>query len=623
MIINSAVPETLTPEIVFLKGSVSLWNYSIPFFTTNVPLAFAERHFKLFEDLPQADTGEWSLEELFQRDISWDRVEKEILAYLNSPTRPQFFNALTVALMPSHTDSFGGDFGEGITLPPIPDAGLGKPIGLGGLQLQFYGSDVDQASGAGKLRWATDRVDAVAVDGQHRLAAIKEFIRASKRERWEGASVPVIFLIADERIGFKTPHAESDSSRAVSALRSVFIDLNKNARPVSPSRTILLDDLSIESVATRSLIGRSLSDADDADRIPLALVDWMTDRNKIEDGPFLTTVMLLHEAIRQLLAVPDLQMDEDDSSVKTVERWLEQVLPIEDTNKREEVLAQVRACARQQTRLSWLPTQIRTLQQSFDTNWRPHFRTLLRGYKPYSSIWDFAIENRLLGPEFVNLYAASEIMPTKVGQERKKRLVESATRATEGWTLAKRYDQPLATIDTLKQDLWPFKVVYQRALFRAFVNVLRSPSSYFPEGVDRVEATDHFVDCMNALNAELLDEVQAPLKRELFWAGSGLSADATIEFTGAGAERMRGWIETAFILYMHGAEAPSFEALPDWEGGAPAKTLKWLLEAPSGRPIYRGMEKLAAARGLEVESDHPRRFVKQRYEHLRGIMREY
>ena len=80
MIINSAVPETLTPEIVFLKGSVSLWNYSIPFFTTNVPLAFAERHFKLFEDLPQADTGEWSLEELFQRDISWDRVEKEILA---------------------------------------------------------------------------------------------------------------------------------------------------------------------------------------------------------------------------------------------------------------------------------------------------------------------------------------------------------------------------------------------------------------------------------------------------------------------------------------------------------------------------------------------------------------
>jgi hypothetical protein len=35
------------------------------------------------------------------------------------------------------------------------------------------------------------------------------------------------------------------------------------------------------------------------------------------------------------------------------------------------------------------------------------------------------------------------------------------------------------------------------------------------------------------------------------------------------------------------------------------------------------MEKLAAARGLEIDSDHPRRFVKQRYEHLRGIMREY
>lgn len=36
-----SVPVPTTPEIVFLKGGISLWSYSIPFYTTNVPLQFA------------------------------------------------------------------------------------------------------------------------------------------------------------------------------------------------------------------------------------------------------------------------------------------------------------------------------------------------------------------------------------------------------------------------------------------------------------------------------------------------------------------------------------------------------------------------------------------------------
>ncbi|MCP3733837.1 hypothetical protein M9979_02960 [Sphingomonas sp. RP10(2022)] len=619
--IKATVPEALTPEIVFLKGSVSLWNYSIPFFTTNVPLVFAEKYFKLFEELPQADTAEWTLEELFQRDISWDRVDNEILAYLNSPTRPQFFNALTVALMPSHTDSLGGDFGPAGDMPRLTDPGLGAPIGMGGIQIQFYDSDEDQVAGAGKMRWATDRVDAVAVDGQHRLAAIKRFVKEAKKDRWEGASVPVIFLIADARVGFKTPHADSDSSRTVSALRSVFIDLNKNAKPVSPSRTILLDDLSIVSVATRSLMGRSLGDTGDAERIPLSLVDWMTDRNKIEDGPFITTVTLLHEAVRQLLAVPDLQMDEDDNSVAKVEKWLDATLPVEDVGAREEVLGQIRQCARLQTRLSWLPNQIKILQQSFDANWRPHMRALLRDYAPYSALWTYAEEHDLLGPQFVNLYVSKEVMPAKAGQERSKRLEEAAKQAEPGWSLSKRYDKPLAAIDEIKEDSWAFKVVFQRALYRAYINVLRGPGQYFKTAPSRETAAEAFIEYMNTLHEEGLDEVYAQLKNDYFWAGSGLSADDTIEFTNAGAERMRSWLEVGFILKLLGPEAPAFDRLDSSVGGAPSKTLCYYLDLEANRPIRWGMAKFALARGFDDDSGQYERLVKQRYEHLRGTLR--
>lgn len=620
--INATVPESLTPEIVFLKGSVSLWSYAIPFFTTNVPLQFAEKYFKLFEELPQADTGEWSLEELFQRDIAWDRVDNEILGYLNNPTRPQFFNALTVALMPSHTNSLGGDFGEGLDLQPINDPGLGTPIGLGGVQLQYYGSDVDVPSGAGKLRWATEKVDAVAVDGQHRLAAIKRFVREAKRERWIDASVPVIFLIADERVGFKTPLSDSDSSRTVSALRSVFIDLNKNARPVSPSRTILLDDLSIVSVATRALIGRSLGEVEDPHRIPLPLVDWMTDRNKIEDGPFLTTVTLLHEAIGQLLAVPDLQLDEDDNSVGKVGSWLDRTLPIDDAAAREDIMGQVRSCARLQMRLSWMPSQIKVLAQSFETHWRSHYRTLLRDYSPYSAVWSFAEEQKLLGPEFVNLYVAQEAMPAKAGQERTKRLIEAAKRLEEGWSISKRYEAPLSKIDELKADFWAYKIVFQRALFRAFNNVMRAPAVY-GEFSNRSSVVAEFVAYLNALNELEIDRVEFEFKRgERFWAGSGLSAEGTIEFTNAGAERIRSWLEAGFIIWNADGEAPRFAQIESGDVGTPGRRLFELVGEGSNKPINKGMEKLALARNLDPESEVHRRYVTQRYEFLRAALGE-
>lgn len=613
------MPVASTPEIVFLKGGVSLAAYSIPFFTTNVPLEFAANYFKLFEELPQADTGEWTLEELFQRDISWERVDKEILAYLKSTTRPQFFNALTVALLPAHADSFGGEFGADVELPLIPGDGLGDPLRIGGIHIQYYNSDVDVVQGAGKLKWSTAHVDAVAVDGQHRLAAIKRFVKEAKRESWDDASIPVIFLVADERIGFQTPKGADEKPRSVSALRSVFIDLNKNAKPVSPTRNILLDDLEITSVCTRSVIGRSLGETVDPTRVPLALVDWMTDRNKIDDGPFVTTVMLLQEAVSRLIDVPDLLMDEDDNSVGKVAKWLAETLPIEDEAALAEVLAQVGACARLQTKLSWLPAHIRTLQAAFDAKWRPHLRRLFREYKPYSDVWSYMDDKGLLSPQFINLYVAKEIMPTVAGQERANRLVEAAKQSADGgWTVEKNYLGPLTHIADLKEDMWAFKVVYQRGLMRSLATVLRDPSAYFTEALSGEESMTRFLAALNALEAASFGQVEARLGsgKDLFWQGSGLTSDATIEFTNAGAERLRSWIEVFLILRDLGSSAPHFSSLAD-SNAKSRKTLARLLSPRS--PLMRGMQKLAVARGNDFDDEAvPLKYLKARYDALRA-----
>lgn len=287
------------------------------------------------------------------------------------------------------------------------------------------------------MRWSTQHVDAVAVDGQHRLAAIKRFLPETRFTKWESASLPVIFLIADERVGFRTPHGAMEKTRTVSALRSVFIDLNKNAKAVSPTRNILLDDLDVVSVSVRSLIGRSLGDAADPDRIPLALVDWLTDRNKIDDGPFLTTVMLLHEATKRLLEVPDMQLDEDDDSVDRISRLLREVLPPADAAAEEEIMTQVRICARSQSGLNLMPPHGKTLLDAYDVHWRPHFRKLFRDFTPYGELRSYFEKKDLAGARFVNLYVAQEVMREKAGKDQIARLVAAAKREIEGWSLEK------------------------------------------------------------------------------------------------------------------------------------------------------------------------------------------
>lgn len=619
--IDGSVPKQMTPELTFLKGGVGLWQYKIPFFTTNVSLKYAADYFKLFEDLAQADTGEWTLEELFQRDITWTRVEGDILQYLNNQSRPQFFNALTIALLPSNLAEFGAEHGEEIKLPSMPGANLGAPIGVGGVQVQYYGSDVDVKVGAGKLRWSISDVDAVAVDGQHRLAAIKQFVRQNKPAVWQDAYVPVIFVVTDPRLGFATPHAVDEGMRSVGALRALFIDLNKNARPVSATRNILLDDLDVVSVATRAVIGRSLSETVGDERVPLALVDWLTDRNKIEEGPFATTVMLLREAISRLLDVPDPQLDIEDNSVVKVGSWLDRTLPSANPAERQLTMQQVETCAMQQTKLTWLPQNVDALKASFEREWRPHFFNLFRNIRPYSDLWSYADAKSLLTPTFVNLYVAKEVMEGSAARERVERLTDAAKRDVPGWTIEKQYQRPLKHIEsTFKAGKWAFKVVFQRAMLRAFVDMLKQPQLYLGDGASREDAADAFVLAMNALFASDLGTVEhEPAKMGYFWAGSGLTAEGAIEFTNAGAERLRAWLLAWVVMRNLTTPIPTHANLEDGEGPQ-FDFLRRLFDGTTSSVVYKGMVKLATARALAFEDPEVvLKLVRQRYDHMRKL----
>ena len=119
-IIQPSTPE-MTRELVYLKGQFFLWQYCIPYFLSTVPWDFARDKFTLIENVPSSAREEWSLSELFQREIDWERIRQELVKYLRNEAQPQFFNALTIALLPKEGDTFGGEYKTQREYPPMID----------------------------------------------------------------------------------------------------------------------------------------------------------------------------------------------------------------------------------------------------------------------------------------------------------------------------------------------------------------------------------------------------------------------------------------------------------------------------------------------------------------------
>ena len=76
------VPET--PHFDFLYGRYHLSSWLIPYFSTTMSLRDAATSLRL-ADFPGSDDITWRLDELYQREVDWPRVERQIVPYLRAP----------------------------------------------------------------------------------------------------------------------------------------------------------------------------------------------------------------------------------------------------------------------------------------------------------------------------------------------------------------------------------------------------------------------------------------------------------------------------------------------------------------------------------------------------------
>ena len=598
--VSKQVPGTA--EFNFVAGRYALSRWKIPYFSTVMTLDEAAASLKLVNEFPGWERSEWSLEELFQREVDWGRVRNQIVPYLRNTERPQFFNSITVALLPILNGAFTSFDDERLTAPPIEYGAKEKVVSVGPLSIGYF----DEWEGLhepmaqfGTLRWNPRQVFCVAIDGQHRLAAIKQMQRALPASD-EETKVPIILVVFDPRVGFSAPENQPDE---VALLRSLFIDLNKHAVRVSRSRLILLDDSDPTSLCVRQLVGDRLTngtaDLDASNpRLPLSLIDWHSDSAKFDDGPYIATILGLDWIVQRAVGIKPISDYTDyaklRSQIKTLERELD--IDLNKARKRVDRCADVRQKVFSYDDGTIEGTdELSLIAEGFKNTWATAIVTILRDFSPYRRVIDLRKNQGSAQTEFVQWY---QLRSRTDGQALAVRteLEELETRMGQDGLLSPgACEKRLVEIEREKADgSLAFNVVFQRALFLSFAELKAldsrdlgevngdpwaedpededalfesiendaeegvDPGSFAPTAVTTSNpVSERARDFISALNdivlswPEFLDvrvRVGPSEAESQFWLGTLLKAEGSIDFTIGASGRAKHFVSAAVLM---------------------------------------------------------------------------
>ncbi len=544
-----------------MHGSFNLSKTEIPYIQTLMTLKEVTTELELIENLPSDLRSKWTLEELFQREIDWERVEYQLVrGYLKRSNKIKFFNSITVALLPKNEkgmlDSSYGDTPN----PPAPPPNLGadawSTVDVGGLQVFRH-----RKNPFAYLRWDPKRIFPATIDGQHRLAALKEFVRGNLTQATLDTNISIIFLLLDERAGLSIDpsHFGANENPILKIVREVFIDLNMNARPVIRSRQILVDDQEIESVCLRTLLAQHIGE-DEVGKLPLGIVHWQHNvgakfNTGVNTAPFITTIELLNLIIKDLLDLERPKDPLDEGQVRKFVQSLEDSLRVSNHIKENPNRFPGVAPLGSYVEENYLkdgfespfvnppPQYIRVCADSFDTLWRPILVRLLREFKPYKNFIEKVREKGGIDGDLAYYLALPE-------RAQKQQVDEWGEARPE------KLDKPLAELAKLKQDDWPFYAVFQKALIRATKNAYLHYDSV-PAKVRENDFLDTWLIFLDEIWERGLLAVKAKSDELYVWAGIGINSDSqSVRWSEAAVTRLSAMLSLWWYFFIHDLDRP-------------------------------------------------------------------
>jgi hypothetical protein len=516
---------TLTPET------------AVPYFASLMTIRRMASELKTHEQVAPALEQTYNLKELYQREIDVDRIDREIVNnFLQDPGKLKFFSSLTVVLLPKDKDGrilpdFPGVDESGPAVPCEGDTGFDEEF-KGFPSLNFGGVQFieSQAHGLSRLRWDDTRIDAVAVDGQHRLTAIRRWFDNCKNKSLnaneEQTVIPVIFLLLSPKAGFSK--GLNHASKGIKTIaREIFTDLNKNAKTVDKATEIILDDRSLISLCVRELVTEETCQ-EQPNRLPLSLVRWREANNRFDKDYYLNSLVHLNLVVDSILDLPipksGMAIGEvkafigdvgrklgnpetgqltDDDGTTLLQYYRDNFLDSDDESQAVAPLTGVPG--------NFMAAAVR----GFRERYVPWMSRLFMELRPYKQLLDYARQNNLI----IGLFSQYHAQP-KSHQTALKTLLEK----THGYAWENEHiKKHVKQIESIKSPLgiekcedWLFKTLFQKAVLQLGKAVCINTAE---KDRERVGTIDDLIAFLNRIHETGILETHAALTghSKLLW----------------------------------------------------------------------------------------------------------
>ena len=269
----------------------------------------------LISDIKGSET--WKVRDLFQREVDNERVEKGLLPYFQDKNKVKFFNPLTLTILPLSEDGSSID----AKMPFIEK----KELKQDGYQYEcferpgYYRFKVVKGFPEyGTVEWDDSLAKIVAIDGQHRLSALKRYakdIQVGEDEKdFFNWTIPIVLF------SVRAIQEERTKRRVLDVVRNIFIYINTEARAPNRGRQILLSDESINSICAQEILQYShdndnkLIDERDNSVMPLLFYDWRCAEkhgNRVPSRAAVKTIEEIHDWLYHYLLGKDFSPDQE------------------------------------------------------------------------------------------------------------------------------------------------------------------------------------------------------------------------------------------------------------------------------------------------------------------------
>jgi len=352
----------------------------------------------LIGDIP--GSRKWSVRDLFQRDVDVKRVEDGLIPYFKDESKVKFFNPITLTMLMMDGNEIIRDLPPMTIRPNVQDGNSDRrydiveakdffrfkiPLNRSGVPSYYQSS----------LEWNSRNVKIVAIDGQHRLTALKLYREDNPRQDFRKWSIPAVL--------FSVKQGATTNTSLLDIIRSIFVYINTEAKTPSRARQILLSDESINCICTQEILEYShqndVSDEIDNQKMPLLFYDWRGEQKGSNDVPApaaVKNIVEIHDWLKFYILGEDFTPEQREA------------LDIDVTDELADIF--------QDNKISH--EAVKSIRERFNTDARDGLMYLLQNFTPYQNYINFlrGLEDELDSPS--HRYAFDNLKFGTVGSSR-------------------------------------------------------------------------------------------------------------------------------------------------------------------------------------------------------------